>query len=349
MVPFGSLQGHEQSALPQEQPKKSRWFPCGKVAPLTGMTTVSSSQLNLHHRNSGCSDPPSHRRRIQQRAHTPKRLRYCASRSNESFNRPGSHRVRLRPICNWPEHLAKDKRPLTKWLKRWDRLQIKEGAKRNEQPRSMHLLNARARQAPQRNNKRSTGRDRGRPTARRPTRLVPCPAPPPPQCDGVGGRHGASDGWGAGGEGGTDCTAPKDGDATPEGERPQRPYGKSRSQKPAYSYRELCRFPKVWDAPQGPSGDPSVPEKPGISETMTGVWCLLTAKKPAYLGSWGPQKRRTAAELCHSHPINPRSTNRDGERRCIQTTGWCTALDKISNCTNPWIFQFIIPQIRPTT
>ena len=49
------------------------------------------------------------------------------------------------------------------------------------------------------------------------------------------------------------------------------PYGKSRSQKPAYSYRELCRFPKVWDAPQGPSGDPSIPEKTGIRETMTGV------------------------------------------------------------------------------
>jgi len=49
------------------------------------------------------------------------------------------------------------------------------------------------------------------------------------------------------------------------------PYGKSRSQKPAYSYRELCRFPKVWDAPQGPSGDPIIPKKTGISETMTGV------------------------------------------------------------------------------
>jgi len=58
----------------------------------------------------------------------------------------------------------------------------------------------------------------------------------------------------------------------------RKPYGKSRSQKPAYSYRELCRFPKVWDAPQGPSGDPSIPEKTGISETMTGVSDLLTAK-----------------------------------------------------------------------
>jgi len=62
---------------------------------------------------------------------------------------------------------------------------------------------------------------------------------------------------------------------TVSGEAPRRdaahPYGKSRSQKPAYSYRELCRFPKVWDAPQGASGDPSIPEKTGISETMTGV------------------------------------------------------------------------------
>jgi len=54
------------------------------------------------------------------------------------------------------------------------------------------------------------------------------------------------------------------------------PYGASRSQKPAYSYRELCQFPKVWDAPQGPPGYPSIPEKTGISETMTGVSDLLT-------------------------------------------------------------------------
>jgi len=67
--------------------------------------------------------------------------------------------------------------------------------------------------------------------------------------------------------------------------RPPPPYGKSRSQKPAYSYQELCRFPTVWDALQSPSGDPSIPEKPGISETMTGVSDLLTVKKPADLGS----------------------------------------------------------------
>jgi len=35
--------------------------------------------------------------------------------------------------------------------------------------------------------------------------------------------------------------------------------------------RELCRFPKVWDAPQGPSGDPSIPDNTGISDTVTGV------------------------------------------------------------------------------
>jgi len=60
--------------------------------------------------------------------------------------------------------------------------------------------------------------------------------------------------------------------------RTHKPYGKSRSQKPAYSYQELRLFPKVWDAPQGPSGDPSIPEKTGISETMTGVSYLLTAE-----------------------------------------------------------------------
>ena len=58
---------------------------------------------------------------------------------------------------------------------------------------------------------------------------------------------------------------------------PRGPYGKRRNQKPVYSYRELCRLHKVWDAPQRPSGDPSIPEKSGTSETMTGVSDLLKA------------------------------------------------------------------------
>jgi len=49
------------------------------------------------------------------------------------------------------------------------------------------------------------------------------------------------------------------------------PYGERRSRKPAYSYGELCRFPKVWDAPQGPLREPSIPEKASISWSMTGV------------------------------------------------------------------------------
>jgi len=67
------------------------------------------------------------------------------------------------------------------------------------------------------------------------------------------------------------------------------PYEASRSENPAYSYPELCRFPKVWDAPQGPPGDPSIPEKTGISETMTGVSDLLT---PINRHTWAHDDRR---------------------------------------------------------
>ena len=46
----------------------------------------------------------------------------------------------------------------------------------------------------------STRRDRRRPTARRPTHLVPCPAPPPPPCGGGGRCYGGGD---AGGDDGS--------------------------------------------------------------------------------------------------------------------------------------------------
>jgi len=84
---------------------------------------------------------------------------------------------------------------------------------------------------------------RWRPTARRPTRLVPCPAPPPPPRGGAGGRHSGGDGGsdsggsaagaapfmmrGGGGAGlstgrvgGVEGTTATHGDAAPEGEWP---------------------------------------------------------------------------------------------------------------------------------
>jgi len=109
---------------------------------------------------------------------------------------------------------------------------------------------------------------------------------------------------------------------------------KSRGQKPAYSYRELCRFPKVRDAPQGPSGDPRIPEKTGISETMTGVSDLLTAKNRH---TWAQEDRENHG-LRQSSVTLIRSFyhRRIGMESDVASTPQAGARprDRISNCTD---------------
>jgi len=56
------------------------------------------------------------------------------------------------------------------------------------------------------------------------------------------------------------------------------PFGPSEKAGVKNRHTPIENYAGVWDAPQGPSGEPSIPEKIGISETMTGVSDLLTAK-----------------------------------------------------------------------
>jgi len=63
----------------------------------------------------------------------------------------------------------------------------------------MQPQNAEVRQVSHRSKTRQKRRNCRYLTARRPTRLVPCPAPPPPPRGGSGGRHSGGDGVSDGG------------------------------------------------------------------------------------------------------------------------------------------------------